>query len=97
MSAPSRALSDDHAMEPPASMKIQTAMAAMVTRMTGPAKASYLRIISMPKLTIISCTIQRNTKAAQPSVDSPRIELESSSFSAGTTATSMTRSTTDAR
>ena len=35
-------------MDPPAWMKIQIAMASMVTRMIGPANASYLRIISMP-------------------------------------------------
>ncbi|MCY1384361.1 hypothetical protein D9M69_726070 [compost metagenome] len=97
MSAPSSALSGAQAIEPPASAKIQTAMAAMVTRITGPANASYLRIISMPKLTMTSWTIQRNTKAAQPRVDSPRMEFESISFREGTIATSMTLSTTDAR
>ena len=87
----------DHWMAPPASMKTHTAIAAMVTRMTGPAKASYLRIISMPKLTMTSCTIQRATKENQPRVDRPRMELLSRSFRPGAMATSITRRTTDAR
>ena len=86
-----------HWMAPLASMNTQAASSTMVRRMTGPANASYLRIISMPKLTITSCTIHSDTKAIQPSVDRPRMELVSSSCSDGTMATSMTRSTTEAR
>jgi hypothetical protein len=37
-----------HAMDQSALLSIQIASAIIVNRMTGPAKASYLRIISMP-------------------------------------------------
>src|SRR5919112_4601634 len=87
----------DQAMDPPACTNIQMANESMVSRITGPANASYLRIISMPKLTITSCTIHSATKEIQPSVDSPRMEFVSRSCRDGTMATSMTRSTTEAR
>ena len=68
-----------------------------MTRMMGPAYASYLRIMSMPYRTMIDCTIHRKTKVSQPSVDKPRIELWSMSSSPGLRAISRTRSTRDAR
>ena len=51
----------------------------------------------MPKLTMTSCTIHSPTKEIQPRVDSPRMELVSRSWRDGTMATSITRSTTEAR
>ena len=81
----------------PALVNIHTARAARVTRMMGPAYASYLRIMSMPYRTMMTCTIHRNTKVSQPSVDRPRIELWSMSLSPGLRAISNTRSTREAR
>jgi hypothetical protein len=45
---PVRLSAVEKAMEPPASKISHTARASIVSRMTGPANASYLRIISMP-------------------------------------------------
>src|SRR3954452_8675201 len=87
----------DQAMDPPACMNIQMANESMVSRMMGPANASYLRIISMPKLTMATCTAHSATNEIHPSVDSPRNEFVSSGARDGARARISTRRTIEAR
>jgi hypothetical protein len=97
ISPPVRESAVDHAMDPPAWTNIQIARHSIVTRMMGPANASYLRIISMPKLTMMTCMTHNTTKESQPRVERPRNELSSSGASEGARARTSTRSTTEAR